>query len=118
MARGSGRPYHAWHGRQHRQGRLFASGTAQDSVVLFSTGDNTDPRTNGRQYTMSVQPYVSFLLFARHRAAALGVVLHWLIGPWLNYATVALAAVALVAWLWLFGGYLMLSPDSTTYTSG
>jgi hypothetical protein len=111
-------PAHTMHGTIANTGKGAYShwGTSQDSVVLFSTSDNTDPRTNGRQYTISVQPRVSFLLFAVVVLPLSALLLHWLIGSWLNYATVALAAVALVAWLWLFGGHLMLSPDSTTYT--
>jgi hypothetical protein len=111
-------PAHTMHSTVANTGKGAYShwGTSQDSIVLFSTSDNTDPRTNGRQYTISVQPRVSFLLFAVIVLPLSALLLHWLLGPWLNYATVALAAVALVAWLWLFGGHLMLSPDSTTYT--
>jgi hypothetical protein len=111
-------PAHTMHGTIAKSGKGAYShwGTSQDSVVLFSSSDNTDPRTNGRQYTIRVQPRISFYVFVLVLLPISALILHWLLGPWLNYATVALAAAALVAWLWLFGGRLMLSPDSTTYT--
>jgi hypothetical protein len=112
-------PAHAMHGNVATIGKGAYShwGTSQDSVVLFSTSDNTDPRTNGRHYTISVQPRLSFFVFAVIVLPLAALVLHWLLSPWLGRATVALAAVALVAWLWLFAGHLGLSPDSTTYTN-
>src|SRR5215204_1419424 len=53
-------PAHTMHGTIASIGKGAYShwGTSQDSGVLFSTSDNTDPHTNGRQYTISVQPRV------------------------------------------------------------
>lgn len=111
-------PPHTMHATIAKNGNGAYShwGTSHDSVVLFSSSDNTDPRTNGRQYTISVQPRISFYVFVLVLLPISALILHWLLEPMLNYATAALAAVALIAWLWLFGGLLMLSPDSTTYT--
>ena len=86
-------------------------------LIFFSTSDNTDPRTNGRKYTVFAQPQISGLLFVLVVLPASAVILQWLLSPWLGAATIALAAAALVAWLWLLSGHLTLSPDSTTYTA-
>src|SRR5215207_7920213 len=80
---------------------------AKPDVIFFSTSDNTDPRTNGRKYTVFAQPQISGLLFVLVVLPASAVILQWLLSPWLGAATIALAAASLVAWLWLLSGHLM-----------
>jgi hypothetical protein len=64
-------------------------------AILFSSSDNSDPRTNGRLYTLTVRPLVSAdLLRAAAVLATLAVVLF---GPTLFSATRRIAARALFA---------------------
>ena len=44
----------------------------QESTIIFSTSDNTDPRSNGRTYTVIAQPQVSIVAVRAGRASALG----------------------------------------------
>ncbi len=111
-------PAHTMHGdiASIGEGRYSHWGSGEESTVIFSTSDNTDPRSNGRTYTVVAQPQVSMLLFVLVVLPLSALILQWLLSPWLGWLTVALAAAAAVAWLWLLSGHLALSPDSTTYT--
>jgi hypothetical protein len=86
------------------------------STVVFSASDNSDPRANGREYTVIAQPQISSLLFVAVLLPLSMMVLQRLLSPWLMSGTLVLAASALIAWVWLFFGHIILSPDSTTYT--
>ena len=89
----------------------------KEDFVIFSTSDNTDPRTNGRIYSVAVKPQISSFLFVLLAVPFSALLLQWFWSRWLGGAVIAMAAVALVAWLWLMIGHLSLSPDSTTYTT-
>ncbi|MFH1345632.1 MAG: hypothetical protein ABIL01_31165 [Pseudomonadota bacterium] len=111
-------PAHTMHGdiASIGGGRYSHWTGGKQSTVIFSTSDNTDPRSNGRTYTVVAQPQVAFLFFVLIVLPLSALILQWLLSPWLGGLTVALAAAAAVAWLWLQTGHLTLSPDSTTYT--
>ncbi|MDB5578707.1 MAG: Pectate lyase [Bradyrhizobium sp.] len=111
-------PAHTMHGSiaSIGKGRYSHWDSGEESTIIFSTSDNTDPRSNGRTYMVVAQPQVSMLLFVLVVLPLSALILQWLLSPWIGYLTVALAATAAVAWLWLLSGHLALSPDSTTYT--
>jgi hypothetical protein len=98
-------------------GRYSHWGTGDDSIVLFSSSDGSDPRNNGRSYTISAQPNASKV------ASTIGLIVtlvaifiatKFLQRPWLG-ATLALGASATLAWIWLVFDRVILYPDSGTY---
>jgi hypothetical protein len=111
-------PAHAMHADIAKiGGGRYSHWNAPDgSIVLFSASDNSDPRANGRRYTVVAPPQFSSLLFVVVVLPISMLVLQWLLSPWLVGGTLALAASAFVAWIWFFFGHLTLGPDSTTYT--
>ncbi|MES2196608.1 MAG: hypothetical protein V4517_19475 [Pseudomonadota bacterium] len=90
-------------------------GTA-DSVLVFSSSDNTDPRTNGRTYTLSrrVEIPVSFLVLVV-LPLTIFLMRRTLTPRWIETAQTALAAVVFLAWARLIFGYVAISYDSATY---
>ena len=110
-------PAHSQHGDiEKRGGGRYSYWThAEERVILFSSSDNSDPRTNGRKYTIIAPPQLSSLLFVVAIFPLSILFLQRFLSTFLLGATVALAASALIAWVWLFFGHTSLSPDSVTY---
>ncbi|MFH1345631.1 MAG: hypothetical protein ABIL01_31160 [Pseudomonadota bacterium] len=112
-------PPHSFHSSIWEPGRGHYShwGDSTASVVVFSTSDNSDPRTNGRSYVIVAQPeftplVVSMLLIVALTASLLlakAVSLPWRGG------TIAIAAAALISWIWLYFGQVSVAEDSSAY---
>lgn len=114
-------PPHSIHAeiKEKGNGRYSHWVTPTGSVVIFSTSDNSDPRTNGRKYELAARPvpYPSFtaitlllplLLFA----------LQQLLLPKLDSTVgviTTLCLAALVTWLSFLRDQVIIAPDSSTY---
>ncbi|MDB5578708.1 MAG: Pectate lyase [Bradyrhizobium sp.] len=114
-------PAHSFHSEVWKPGGGHYShwGDSTSSAVVFSTSDNSDPRTNGRLYVISAQPeftplLVSLLLIVALTASLLLATTVSL--PWRG-ATLAVAAAGLMAWTWLYFGRTLLSDDTSTYVT-
>lgn len=82
--------------------------------IFFSSSDGSDPRSNGRVYAVELQllPPVWLLVVA-------GALLGWLGAraavPWIVPAAVLLVIGLAVAWISIFWGAVLISPDSAAY---
>lgn len=93
--------------------------TPTGSMVIFSTSDNSDPRTNGRSYEIAARPVpsllsTSFMLLL----PLLLLVLQRLLLPQHDLKVALMAGVSiagLIAWVSLFSDQVALAPDSTAY---
>jgi hypothetical protein len=84
--------------------------------VLFSASDGSDPRTNGRHYrieaTLTLPPWAApvalglLLILWRREIAASALTIP---------TGIALVVLIAAAWVTMFPGRLMISPDSATY---
>lgn len=95
-------------------GRFSHWGHPLGQRIYLSSSDGSDPRSNGRVYAVELQvlPPVWLLVVA-------GGLLAWLgtraAAPWIVPAAV-LASIGLgAAWVSLFWGSVLISPDSATY---
>lgn len=95
-------------------GRFSHWGHPLGQRVFFSSSDGSDPRSNGRVYALELQvlPPVWLLVLA-------GALLVWLgtraAAPWIVPAAVLLTIGLGAAWISLFWGAVLISPDSATY---
>jgi hypothetical protein len=89
------------------------------SMVIFSTSDNSDPRTNGRRYEIAARPVPFSLLTGCVLLLPLFLVtLQRLLFPQLDLTiglVTGISVAALIAWGALFFDQLIVTWDSTTY---
>jgi hypothetical protein len=114
-------PPHSYHIeiKEKGSGRYSHWGAATASVVIFSTSDNSDPRTNGRRYEIAARP-VLFSLFSGFVMLLpfFLLALQRLLLPEVDL-TIALIAgisvVALIVWISFFFDRVLISLDTQTY---
>ena len=92
---------------------------AVDSVLLFSTSDNSDPRTNGRTYSVRAYPQIPVALFVIG-ALPLFVFLICRLIPdrWMPAVQGAICVLIFLLWAHVTWGFVAYSLDSATYYRG
>jgi hypothetical protein len=100
-------------------GRYSHWGPPLGSMVIFSTSDNSDPRTNGRKYEISARPVPSSLFSGCLLLLPIFLlVLQRLVTPKLDLTvgfSIGVAVSALIVWGRFFFDQVALAPDSTAY---
>ncbi|MDB5579944.1 MAG: Pectate lyase [Bradyrhizobium sp.] len=89
--------------------------TSSDAV--FSASDNSDPRTNGRVYTMIARPQVPPVVVLLVIPLFVILMQRLLSGPATRIVGVAATLLVLSAWLYAIGHFVQIAPDSFAYTS-
>jgi hypothetical protein len=114
-------PPHSYHHeiKESGGGRYSHWWPPMESVVIFSTSDNSDPRTNGRKYEISARPVPSSLFSGCLLLLPIFLLaLQRLVTPKLDLTigfSIGVAVSALIVWVRFFFDQVILAPDSTTY---
>ena len=97
-------------------GRLSHWGSGAAQIVYLSSSDGTDPRSNGRAYSIrfvALPPGWLVSLAALVLLAAVAIrAAAW---SWTIPAAIVLVACVVGVWIRLFAGSVMISPDSAAY---
>lgn len=100
------------------RGRLSHWGNDAAQILYFSSSDGSDPRANRRAYVVRFVALPPAWLAVAAGFALLAACASFLARArprWLVAAAVALAAALIGIWAWVFGGAVLISPDSATY---
>lgn len=98
-------------------GRYSLWGSSKTSVIIFSTSDNSDPRTNGRRYEIVARPGPSMFGASLMLALPIAIlILQKLLFP-TSRLIYGVAAIALAVYVSFFFGRVALGDDTVTYVT-
>jgi hypothetical protein len=98
------------------KGRFSHWGSNHSSTLLFAASDNTDPRSNGRTYTIQASPEIpTGLLIYFTLPLAVLLIQRWLPNKWLALSIAGATVMVCCCWLFVNGRFILLAPDSFAY---